>query len=123
MADGPLEITLRVAAILDDLRIPYVLGGSMASSLLGEPRATADVDFAIRIDEEHIASLVAQTDPNGSEASEEVARMVRFGASPRAAIFSGVSAALNSAGVALLTPISVAWADKTTATNSVKGDE
>jgi hypothetical protein len=73
VADGPLEITLRVAAILDDLRIPYVLGGSMASSLLGEPRATADVDFAIRIDEGHIASLVEAVAPE-FYVSEDAAR-------------------------------------------------
>ncbi len=36
-------------------------------------------------------------------------------------IFSGVSAAANSAGVALLTPASVACADSTTATSSVNG--
>src|SRR6266699_3659371 len=41
--------------------------------------------------------------------------------SPSAAIFSGVSAAANSAGVALLTPASVACADNTTATSSVNG--
>src|SRR5262249_44132794 len=40
---------------------------------------------------------------------------------PNAAIFSGVSAAANSAGVALLTPASVACAESTTATSSVNG--
>ena len=40
--------------------------------------------------------------------------------SPSASIFSGVSAAANSARVALLTPASVACADSTTATSSVK---
>src|SRR5580700_4652283 len=42
-------------------------------------------------------------------------------ASPSAAIFSGVSASANRAGVALLTPASVACADSTTATRSVNG--
>src|ERR1700733_6296472 len=41
--------------------------------------------------------------------------------SPSAPIFSGVSASLNRAGVALLTPASVACADSTTATRSVNG--
>ena len=45
----------------------------------------------------------------------------RTRSSPSAAIFSGVSASANSAGVALLTPASVACADSTTATSSVKG--
>jgi hypothetical protein len=40
--------------------------------------------------------------------------------SPSAAVFSGVSAIANSALVALLTPASVACADSTTATKSVK---
>jgi hypothetical protein len=57
LADGPLDITLRVVAILDRLEIPYVLGGSLASSLVGEPRATADVDMAIRISEQDVAPL------------------------------------------------------------------
>ena len=39
--------------------------------------------------------------------------------SPSATIFSGVGPAANSAGVALLTPASVACADSTTATSSV----
>ncbi len=42
-------------------------------------------------------------------------------ASLSAAIFSGVSARAKSAGVALLTPASVACADSTTATSSVNG--
>src|ERR1700722_2678363 len=45
----------------------------------------------------------------------------RTRASPSATILAGVSAAANSAGVALLTPASVAWADRTTATSKVNG--
>ena len=45
----------------------------------------------------------------------------RTRASPSAAILSGVSASANKAGVALLTPASVACADSTTATSSVNG--
>ena len=41
--------------------------------------------------------------------------------SPSASIFCGVSATLNSRSVALLTPTSVAWADRATATTKVKG--
>ena len=41
--------------------------------------------------------------------------------SPSASIFSGVSAMAKSAGVALLTPASVACAESTTATSRVKG--
>jgi hypothetical protein len=49
MTKGPLELVGQVAVILDDLGIPYALGGSMASSLIGEPRSTVDVDIAIKV--------------------------------------------------------------------------
>jgi hypothetical protein len=49
MRNGPLELALRVAEILEEIGVPYALGGSLASSLLGEPRTTADVDMAIRL--------------------------------------------------------------------------
>lgn len=50
-SDGPLALVSRLAAILDELDISYALGGSVASSFFGEPRATADVDLAISVDE------------------------------------------------------------------------
>ncbi len=51
MTDGPIALVRRMAEILDDLGIRYALGGSMASSILGEPRSTVDVDIAIELDE------------------------------------------------------------------------
>ena len=52
MTKGPLQLVGQVAGILDDLGIPYALGGSLASSLIGEPRSTVDVDIAIKVPEE-----------------------------------------------------------------------
>jgi len=45
---------LRVA----ELGIPYALGGSMASSLVGEPRSTVDVDIAVKLEREAGAALL-----------------------------------------------------------------
>lgn len=47
---GPLPLVIQVASVLDELGIPYALGGSMASAFFGEPRATADIDVAISVD-------------------------------------------------------------------------
>jgi hypothetical protein len=58
MSKGPLELVRQVAALLDELGIPYALGGSMASSLFGEPRSTADVDIAIKIEHDAGAALL-----------------------------------------------------------------
>ena len=58
MSKGPLELVGQVAAILDELGIPYALGGSMASSLIGEPRSTVDVDIAIKLEGHAGAALL-----------------------------------------------------------------
>jgi hypothetical protein len=57
-------VALRVAAVLEELGIDYTLGGSLASSLHGEPRATNDVDFAVRLEERHVAPLVERLGPD-----------------------------------------------------------
>ncbi|HEY5172402.1 MAG TPA: hypothetical protein VIK54_11820 [Acidimicrobiia bacterium] len=44
--------------MLDALGIAYALGGSMASSLVGEPRSTVDVDIAIKLENEAGAALL-----------------------------------------------------------------
>lgn len=48
--DGLLGLLGRVADILDELGVEYALGGSVASSFFGEPRSTADIDVAARLD-------------------------------------------------------------------------
>lgn len=47
---GPLEHVQLVGSVLDDLDVVWALGGSLASSLIGEPRSTNDVDIALRCD-------------------------------------------------------------------------
>jgi len=59
VTDGPVELALRVAALLDSLGISYVLGGSLASSVVGEPRSTVDLDFAVRLRNDDVAPLLA----------------------------------------------------------------
>ena len=46
---GPLQVTLSVARALDRCGLRYVVGGSLASSLSGEPRSTLDVDLVVAI--------------------------------------------------------------------------
>lgn len=58
-----LEVALRVARALESVGVEYALGGSVASSLQGEPRATNDVDFAVRLEERHVLPLVAALGP------------------------------------------------------------
>lgn len=41
----PLELALEIAATFERLGVRYLLGGSLASTALGEPRATLDIDL------------------------------------------------------------------------------
>jgi hypothetical protein len=53
----PIALALDVAAILERLGIPYLVGGSLASSIHGELRSTNDVDFVADVRSGHIAPL------------------------------------------------------------------
>ena len=54
----PVQITQRIAQTFDGLGIPYLVGGSLASSLHGIPRATQDVDIVADIKLNQVVSLV-----------------------------------------------------------------
>jgi hypothetical protein len=54
----PLKVTRKLVTVLDELGIPYLVGGSLASSLYGIPRATQDVDVVVEgIDPERLRRL------------------------------------------------------------------
>lgn len=55
---NPLRITQRITEVLEQLGIPYFVGGSLANSLHGIPRATQDVDMVTDIKLHHIPLLV-----------------------------------------------------------------
>lgn len=46
----PIELAQKIVSILLPLNIPYVVGGSVASSLLGENRSTQDLDLVIDLE-------------------------------------------------------------------------
>src|SRR5207245_6074834 len=52
-------IAVAFSATLERLGIPYVIGGSFASSVHGEPRSTNDIDFVVDLDPARLNRLVA----------------------------------------------------------------
>jgi hypothetical protein len=54
----PIALALRLAAILEGLGIACVVGGSVASSVFGEPRSTEDVDFVADLQPHHVTPLL-----------------------------------------------------------------
>lgn len=49
VGENAVDIALKVASALTSVGAEYFLGGSLASSLQGEPRATNDIDFVIEL--------------------------------------------------------------------------
>lgn len=58
MLSDPITLALDVANILNALDIPYLVGGSLASGIWGEVRATQDVDFVANLQIEKVSQLV-----------------------------------------------------------------
>ena len=54
----PIAIALRIARALDALGIIHTIGGSIASSIAGEPRSTVDIDVVAALHESHVGRLV-----------------------------------------------------------------
>lgn len=56
----PLSVTFAVVDALRELDVPYLVGGSLASSLHGVPRSTHDVDLVADLDRSKVDALVAR---------------------------------------------------------------
>ncbi len=53
MQNEPIEVTLKVTSILEELGIPYLIGGSLASTLYGMVRTTQDSDVIAEMQSKH----------------------------------------------------------------------
>lgn len=56
----PIAVTLQVVDVLESLGVPYVIGGSMASTLHGMARTTMDSDMVVALQPEHVSTFAAQ---------------------------------------------------------------
>jgi len=63
LPDNPMpdaiRVSLIVTRILEELGVPYLIGGSVASIIHGEPRLTNDIDLVADLREEQVSQLVA----------------------------------------------------------------
>ena len=76
-----VAVTLRVVQVLDELGVPYVIGGSMASSIHGTMRSTGDVDFIVDLRAEHVPPFVRALGEEFYVSDDRVARSVEAGGS------------------------------------------
>lgn len=77
MAGDPLEIALNVARVLEQQGIRYVVGGSLASSISGEPRSTLDVDLVAELFEDQVTDLLTALGEGFYSDAESIRRAIR----------------------------------------------
>ena len=71
------DVALRVGRALDSLGIRYLVGGSVASSLLGEPRATNDIDLLVDMTESQVEPFAAALGPDFAVDEEALRDAIR----------------------------------------------
>jgi hypothetical protein len=59
MQNEPIQVTIKVTGLLEQLGVPYVIGGSLASTLYGMVRTTQDSDVIAEMRSEHIQPFMA----------------------------------------------------------------
>ena len=79
--DDPLQLALKVIRILESLGASAWIGGSLASSIFGVPRATQDADIVADIEEECAESLVERLGREFYADAERIASGIRRRAS------------------------------------------
>lgn len=80
MHADPVHVALEVAAALERVGVPYLIGGSVASTVWGEPRATLDVDFVVQLDVDQVELLAEALEADfvlERESMREAARQAR----------------------------------------------
>jgi hypothetical protein len=58
MQNEPVEVTIKVTEVFESLSIPYLIAGSLASTLYGMVRTTQDADIVAEMQLEHLQPFV-----------------------------------------------------------------
>ena len=77
MGGSPVAVALSVADALEVSGVRYVVGGSLASSVSGEPRSTLDVDIVVEMSEADVPRVAAALAPEFEVDDRAVMRAVR----------------------------------------------
>jgi hypothetical protein len=77
MKNEPIEVTLKVTGVLEQLGIPYLIGGSLASTLYGMVRTTQDSDIIAEMRPEHIQPFVTSLQNEFFMDEEMIAESIR----------------------------------------------
>jgi len=74
MLPDSIQVALAVARIFEEAGIRYLVGGSIASTVQGEPRSTQDVDFVIHMVPAQVEDLNSRLEKSSFLFSPEAVR-------------------------------------------------
>jgi hypothetical protein len=77
MQNEPIEVTLLVTKVFEKLGVPYLIGGSLASTLYGMVRTTQDSDIIAQMRPEHIRQFISALDSEFYVDREMIAESVQ----------------------------------------------
>ncbi|MBN2385568.1 MAG: hypothetical protein JXB85_01010 [Anaerolineales bacterium] len=77
MQNEPIEVTFLVTKVFEKLGVPYLIGGSLASTLYGMVRTTQDSDIIAQMRPEHIQPFVSALDSEFYVDQEMIAESVQ----------------------------------------------
>jgi len=75
----PIAVANRIADVLTRIGVSYVIGGSFASSVHGEPRSTNDIDMVADLRQSDVGAFVDAIEADCYVSREAVADAVREG--------------------------------------------
>jgi hypothetical protein len=81
MHNEPVEVTIKVTDTLEKLGVPYLIGGSLASTLYGMVRTTQDSDIIAEMRPEHIQSFISALQDEFYVDEEMIASAIRHNGS------------------------------------------
>ena len=81
MPGDAVSTLLQLVSVFDELGLTYAVGGSLASSMYGEPRATHDVDLLIDLPLAQLPELLARLTDEFYVSEEAARRAVDTGSS------------------------------------------
>jgi hypothetical protein len=74
---GPIQVALQVADALEACGVLYLVGGSVASSIGGEPRTTLDVDMVVAMADTDVDRFLAALGPEFYADDAAIRRAIR----------------------------------------------
>jgi hypothetical protein len=97
-AHDPIAIALRVATAIESVGGAYFVGGSVASSLQGDPRSTNDIDIVVSLAANKVDSLAMALGPD-FEVDREMLRQALLAGTSANAFFLPVLTKIDFFGV------------------------